>query len=97
MIHDKLSVEDDVAIGRNHWDVPLPIRLPAYLKFSRRMDLQLRRLVVRWSHAASPGSRAMPKNSRGDGGSILPPADENASVTPGQAPPSPSRKKNLEP
>jgi hypothetical protein len=97
MIHNKHSANDNVAIGRDHWDVPLPIRLPAYLNFSHRMDLQLRRLVVRWSHVASPSTRAVQKQSRGDGGVAHPTLDGNQPVTPGKSPPSPSRKKDLEP
>jgi hypothetical protein len=48
---------EDVLIGRNHWDVPVRVELRAYLRFGRRMDRQLRRLVLRWAHAAAPQSR----------------------------------------
>lgn len=60
MSNDKLTTGENVLIGRDHWDVPVRVELRAYLKFSRRMDLQLRRLVVRWAHAASPSSRGVP-------------------------------------
>ena len=57
MCNEKLTVEESLLIGRDHWDVPLRVALPAYLRFGRRMDLQLRRLVVRWQHAAAPGAK----------------------------------------
>ncbi|MFZ1932337.1 MAG: hypothetical protein WCB27_19820 [Thermoguttaceae bacterium] len=50
--------DDNVLIGRNHWDVPVRVELRAYLRFGRRMDHQLRRLVLRWAHTAAPHSRA---------------------------------------
>ena len=48
---------EDVLIGRNHWDVPVRVELRAYLRFGRRIDRQLRRLVLCWAHAAAPQSR----------------------------------------
>ena len=62
MSNQKLITGENVWIGRDHWDVPVRVELQAYLRFSRRMDLQLRRLVVRWAHAASPSSRGLPAN-----------------------------------
>jgi hypothetical protein len=59
MSHDKLIV-DDVLIGRDHWDVPVRVEVRAYMRFSRRLDMQLRRLVVRWAHAAAPRARGVP-------------------------------------
>ena len=56
MSSDKLTVDESLLIGRNYWDVPVRVELSAYLRFGRRMDSQLRRLVVRWQHAAAPGS-----------------------------------------
>ncbi|MEN6449052.1 MAG: hypothetical protein ABFC96_01050 [Thermoguttaceae bacterium] len=53
---DKKQVAD-VLIGRDYWDVPVQVKLRAYLRFGRRMDSQLRRLVARWSHTASPAAR----------------------------------------
>jgi hypothetical protein len=53
------TTDEGVLIGRNHWDVPVPVELRAYLCFGRRMDSQLRRLVTRWAHAASPQSRLL--------------------------------------
>ncbi len=49
-----------IVLGREHWDVPLRVELRPYLHFCRRLDSQLRRLVVRWSHAASPSARGVP-------------------------------------
>jgi hypothetical protein len=46
-----------VHIGREHWDVPLRMGLLEYLTFVRRMDAQLRRFVIRWSHVAPPAAR----------------------------------------
>jgi hypothetical protein len=57
MSNDKLLVDEGVLIGRSHWDVPVRVELRAYLRFSRRLDSQLRRLVVRWAHTAAPRSR----------------------------------------
>jgi hypothetical protein len=59
MSDNKSTVGDGVLIGRNHWDVPVSVELRAYLGFGRRMDGQLRRLVNRWAHAASPQARGM--------------------------------------
>jgi hypothetical protein len=57
MSHSKSIGDDDVLIGRNHWDVPVRVELRSYLRFGRRMDHQLRRLVLRWAHTAAPQSR----------------------------------------
>jgi hypothetical protein len=57
MADNNATVGDDVLIGRGHWDVPVRIRIAAYLRFSRRMDHQLHRLVARWSHLAPPSMR----------------------------------------
>ena len=54
MSNNKLVTGENVLIGRDHWDVPVRVELQAYLRFSRRLDSQLRRLVIRWSHVASP-------------------------------------------
>ena len=59
MSSDKMSVDESVLIGRNYWDVPVRVELSAYLRFGRRMDRQLRRLVARWQHAAAPGARGV--------------------------------------
>ena len=59
MSNDKSTVDGSTLIGRNYWDVPVRVELSAYLRFGHRMDLQLRRLVVRWQHAAAPGARGL--------------------------------------
>ena len=59
MSNDKLSQDESVLIGRDHWDVPVRVELSAYLRFGRRMDSQLRRLVLRWMHAAAPAARGI--------------------------------------
>jgi len=59
MSDHELTTDEGVLIGRNHWDVPVPVELRAYLCFGRRMDSQLRRLVTRWAHAASPQARQL--------------------------------------
>jgi hypothetical protein len=68
MKDNKQTVDESVLIGRNFWDVPVRVELRAYLRFGRWMDGQLRRLVVRWAHAASPEARGAwqePRESRG--------------------------------
>ena len=60
MNNQKLIVVDGVVIGREHWDVPVRVDVRSYLRFSRHMDSQLRRLVVGWLHAASPWARGVP-------------------------------------
>jgi hypothetical protein len=59
MSHNKSTADDELLMGRNHWDVPLRVELRRFLRFSRRMDVQLRRLVIRWGHAATPESRGL--------------------------------------
>jgi hypothetical protein len=44
-------------IGRDHWDVPVRVELRAYLDFTRRMNIQLRRLVERWEDKSRPVSK----------------------------------------
>lgn len=64
MNNDKVTGGDGVLVGRNHWDVPVRVELRAYVRFSRGLDSQLRRLVVRWSHTAPPRSREKPATKR---------------------------------
>ena len=54
MNNDKPTFDEGLLIDRIHWDVPVRVELPAYLHFSRHLDRQLRRLVIRWAHTASP-------------------------------------------
>ena len=58
-----LDVDENVLIGHNQWAEPVRVGLQSYMRFNRRMDLQLRRLVARWAHAAAPQSKCL---SRGD-------------------------------
>ena len=60
MSNQKLIVVDGVVIGRDQWDVPVRVDVRSYLRFSRRLDRQLRRLVVCWLHTASPWARGVP-------------------------------------
>jgi hypothetical protein len=60
MNHHVIAAEQ-VLIDRNHWDIPVSVDLRVYLRFSRRMDFQLRRLVRRWAHAAPGESRGLPE------------------------------------
>ena len=57
MSNHRAIVVDGVLLGREHWDVPVRVELRSFLRFSRRIDSELRRLVVRWAHAASPTAR----------------------------------------
>ena len=61
MSNQNLTVVKGVAIGRNHWDVPVPVALQPYLRFNRRLDGQLRRLVASWAHTAAPCARGVPR------------------------------------
>jgi len=65
MSDEKPTTGERVLIGRDYWDVPVRIKLRAYLHFGRRIDGQLRRLVVRWSHTASPKARGLQKEPDG--------------------------------
>ena len=67
MSNEKLFADDGVLIGRNHWDVPVRVELRTYLRFSRRMDAQLRRLVVRWAHFCVPQGTGGPCRERASG------------------------------
>jgi hypothetical protein len=60
MNNQQSIVINGVLVGCNYWDVPVRVEVKAFLRFSRRMDNQLRRLVVRWAHAASPSARGVP-------------------------------------
>jgi hypothetical protein len=58
MSHEDMSAAEHVLlIGRGPLEPPVPVVLQAYERFGRQMDVQLRRLIARWSHAASPLAR----------------------------------------
>ena len=61
MSNQNQTVGQRVAIGRKHWDVPVRVALQPYLRFSRRLDGQLRRLVARWAYTAAPCARGVPR------------------------------------
>ncbi len=56
MKSQKQGFAQAVLIDRDHWDVPLRVRLPQYLRFSRQLNRQLAKLVARWAHAAAPNA-----------------------------------------
>ena len=72
MSNDKLITGEGVLIGRDHWDMPVRVELRAYMRFSRRLDSQLRRLVTRWAHVASPWARGVPASAEQVGTSLPP-------------------------
>lgn len=47
--HNPSTVGAERPTSRNDWNVPVYVEVEAYLRFSRRMDSQLRRLVARWA------------------------------------------------
>jgi hypothetical protein len=53
-----------VNIGRDHWDVPVRVDFRAYLDFTRRINIQLRRLIERWEHKASPAAKRLHTKNR---------------------------------
>jgi hypothetical protein len=65
-------VINGVLVGCDYWDVPVRVEVKAFLRFSRRIDSQLRRLVVRWAHAAPPSARGVPA-TRGPNEASVPP------------------------
>ena len=42
------------SLTRDHWDVPLRVRLLPYVEFSCWLDEELEKLVARWSSLAAP-------------------------------------------
>jgi hypothetical protein len=53
-----------VGIGRDHWDVPVRVELRAYLDFTRRINMQLRKLVNHWEKKSSPASKRLRRPNR---------------------------------
>jgi hypothetical protein len=45
------------ALTREHWDVPIRVRLVPYVEFSRWLDGELDKLVGQWAAYASPRAR----------------------------------------
>ena len=54
MNRDKRDFARAVLIARAHWDVPVRVRLLPYVRFSRRLDGELEKLVAKWAHTAAP-------------------------------------------
>ncbi len=55
----KLDLGRFAAIAPVHWHVPVRVPLHPYMRFSRRLDGQLRELVARWEHTSSPNARRL--------------------------------------
>lgn len=64
MKRQKLDFARAVLIGRQHWDVPVRVRLRPYVQFSRRMEDELEKLVARWAHTAAPGGPGWRERNR---------------------------------
>jgi hypothetical protein len=45
------------ALTRDHWDVPIRVKLVPYVEFSRWMDRELEKLVAHWADQAAPNAR----------------------------------------
>ena len=56
MKSQKSDLARAVLITRDHWDVPVRVRLRPYLCFSRRLDGELEKLVAQWVHTAAPNA-----------------------------------------
>jgi len=52
-----------VGIERGHWDVPVKVDFRAYLDFTRRMNVQLKRLVERRESKAAPASKGIKRSN----------------------------------
>ena len=50
------SVIPSGAFIRDHWNVPIRVRLEPYVDFCRRLDEQLEKLVKQWSDQAAPAA-----------------------------------------
>jgi hypothetical protein len=44
-------------LTRELWDVPIRVRLVPYVDFSRWLDAELEKLVLRWQGKAAPCAR----------------------------------------
>ena len=44
------------SLARNHWNVPIRVRLAPYVEFSRWLDAELEKLVRQWSDKAAPNA-----------------------------------------
>ena len=64
MKSEKLGFARAVMIARDHWDVPVRVRLREYLQFCRRLDGQLKDLVARWDHLGTADGSSSRRRSR---------------------------------
>ena len=42
------------SLTREHWDVPIRVRLAPYVAFSHWLDGEIEKLVLRWQGKAAP-------------------------------------------
>ena len=52
------------SLTREHWDVPIRVRLLPYIEFTRWIEEELEKLVARWSDKAAPCARRPSRRSR---------------------------------
>jgi hypothetical protein len=52
----KLDFDRAVLVARENWEVPVRVHLRRFVRFNRRMDRELSKLVARWIHTAAPGA-----------------------------------------
>jgi hypothetical protein len=50
------------SLTRDHWDVPIRVRLLPFVEFSHRLDEELESLVTQWLDKSAPCAR---KSERG--------------------------------
>ena len=56
MKSEKQDFARALLIARDYWDVPVRVRLGPYVRFIRRLDDELEKLVARWAHTAAPNA-----------------------------------------
>ena len=56
MKSSKQNLAHAVWIDRNHWDVPVRVRLRPYVLFTSWLDDELQKLVDQWAHTAAPAA-----------------------------------------
>ena len=56
MKSEKQDFARALLIARDYWDVPVRVRLGPYVRFIRRLDDELEKLVARWAHTAVPNA-----------------------------------------
>ena len=58
MRSEKQDFARAVLIDREHWDVPVRVRLRPYVQFSRRLNDELEKLVTRWARTTASNAPA---------------------------------------